>query len=262
MVSNVGLNFIVNRGGKLVKSLLCTKPQKITSVKGLTFASGLKCDTLEIKNFVNLEKTYSQIDKKTFSNLLKERPWIKSLREDKYEFLTYNDLFVGHCFGDSPNEVVNTYLRAGKIHPKWNQEEIDEIINSAHYAMSKSKLPKNTVLYRRVDNFDNIPDIGKAFTDRGFVSASINDDCISGYGGKLVEICVPKDTPCIANGSYFEILLENGLTFEVLEKSENYVKLLCRKTGLNTNFNPSIICKYEDNVVLQSEEWIRKFVSK
>ena len=46
MVSNIGLNFIVNRGGKLAKSLLCSKPVlKPINFKGLKYIPELKADT-------------------------------------------------------------------------------------------------------------------------------------------------------------------------------------------------------------------------
>ena len=107
-----------------------------------------------------------------------------------------------------------------------------------------------------------IPEKGRTFTEKGFLSTSINDDIIYGYGNIHIEILVPENTPCIANGGYSELLLENGLNFKVIERSDNYVKLLCNKTNLDNNFNTSQIIDYGKKVILQPETWIQKCVVK
>lgn len=220
-----------------------------------------KAEPVAEKPEINL-KEFSNVDKETFKTLLKERPWIKQLLGDEdCEAVTYQDLFVGH-HGGSPNEVVNAYLRTGEIHPNWTKADIEEIITSAHYAMSKTRLPKKTILHRRVNDISYIPERGGNFTEKGFLSTSINDDLIYGYGDIHINILVPEGTPCIANGGYSELLLENGLTFKVLEKGDNYATLLCEKTNLDSNFDGPQIIDYSKKVILQPEIWVQKRVAK
>lgn len=246
------------------KSLLAMKPKKINT-EGLRLAPQLECDTVQISKQVNHgikfnSKEYSEIDRTSFSCLLRERPWIKSLKTTDDDFYSYADLFLGHCGGFTPNEVVNTYLRTGKIHPDWSKAEIDEIITSAHYAMSKSSLHKNSILYRYVTDINYIPEAGETFIEKGFLSTGINPEYLGGYGKKLVKIYVPKGVPCIANGSYFEVLLKEGCEFEVLEKSDNFATLLYKNSKLKDHSTISKIENYENNVILHSDKWIEKHV--
>ena len=53
-LQKVALNFMVERGGKLAKSLLCTKPQNITNIQGLKYAP-LKIDVVDLKK--NIKKS-------------------------------------------------------------------------------------------------------------------------------------------------------------------------------------------------------------
>jgi len=49
-LQKVAVNFMVERGGKLAKSLLCTKPQNaITNIKGLTLAPQISSDSIKIE---------------------------------------------------------------------------------------------------------------------------------------------------------------------------------------------------------------------
>ena len=97
-LQKVALNFMVERGGKLAKSLLCTKPQKITNTIGLKYAP-LKADVVEFKldklvpkvnkfphiNKDIINKIRTQQLKTDFSfrdlNLL---PWATSIRPKNY----------------------------------------------------------------------------------------------------------------------------------------------------------------------------------
>lgn len=243
------------------KSLLATKPKicKI-NIAELRLAPKLEGDVVQISKQANrgikfVPEEYLEIDRNSFNCLLKERPWIKSLKTNEYDFDSYADLFVGNCKGSTPNEVVNTYLRTGKIHPNWTKSEIEEIITSAHYAMSKSSLHENSILYRYVKDIDYIPKAGESFIEKGFLSTGIDPEYIRAYGQKLVTIYAPKGTPCIAEGSYFEVLLKEGCEFEVLKKSDNFVDLLCKNIKLNDNSTISKIKNYENNVILHSEKW-------
>ncbi|MBR5554975.1 hypothetical protein IKU74_03070 [bacterium] len=58
-LEKIAFNFMVERGGKLAKSLLCSKPQKITNIKGLRYCSEVKTDKLTVNNpFINYIKKH------------------------------------------------------------------------------------------------------------------------------------------------------------------------------------------------------------
>lgn len=52
-LQKVAFNFMVERGGKLAKSLLCQKPQKATSIQGLNYAPKLQGDIVQISKQSN-----------------------------------------------------------------------------------------------------------------------------------------------------------------------------------------------------------------
>ena len=56
-LQKIAFNFMVERGGKLAKSLLCTKPQKTaTSFKGLKYAPALEKDTIKLSRAIGKHK--------------------------------------------------------------------------------------------------------------------------------------------------------------------------------------------------------------
>ena len=58
-IAKIALNFMVERSGKLAKSLLCSKPQKIANIKGLQYCSEVKTDKLTVNNpFINYIKKH------------------------------------------------------------------------------------------------------------------------------------------------------------------------------------------------------------
>lgn len=126
--------------------------------------------------------------------------------------------------------------------------------------MSKSKLPHDTILYRMVKDINNIPQKGEIFKESGFLSTSINPDAIGGYGTKFIEILVPKETPCIVNGSYFEVLLKDGLKFRVAERGDDFVKLVCE--GGNTLLPAELnkVKNYASRIELESPKWVQEFI--
>lgn len=78
VLHKVAFNFMVERGGKLAKSLLCTQPQKaVANIKGLKYAPALEKDTVQ---FVN--KELAQINAKADDLMQKVR---KSFRADYVE---------------------------------------------------------------------------------------------------------------------------------------------------------------------------------
>ena len=70
-LQKVAFNFMVERGGKLAKSLLCTKPQKaVTNIKGLKLTQKIETDSIKIERKLSdfaqenrefLEKEFSEL---------------------------------------------------------------------------------------------------------------------------------------------------------------------------------------------------------
>lgn len=69
-LEKVAFNFMVKRGGKLAKSLLCSKPiQKPINFKGLKYAPALEKDTVQISKKVIFDEELSKaIDWDNFKN--------------------------------------------------------------------------------------------------------------------------------------------------------------------------------------------------
>lgn len=55
-LQKVAFNFMVERGGKLAKSLLCSKPQKIINSIGLKYTPALEKDTVQLSQTVGKHK--------------------------------------------------------------------------------------------------------------------------------------------------------------------------------------------------------------
>ena len=70
-LEKVALNFMVKRGGKLAKSLLCTKPQKaVTNIKGLKFNPKIETDSIKIeRKLSDFAQENREFLEEEFSNL-------------------------------------------------------------------------------------------------------------------------------------------------------------------------------------------------
>jgi hypothetical protein len=241
-------------------STIKARPQSLKGVNSpeLKFASKLDKDVVQISK-LDLRKTATEMDISdggAFDYLLSIRPYIKSVKGDEYLQGMYKKMFVGRCWGRSPNERVNAYLRTGQIgNEPGALNRVNDIIDSTHYAMQNSKLPHDTMLHRGVKDLDFIPAKGETFTEKGFLSTSAKYLSTTGYGNKTITILAPKGTPCLADGQYYEILLKNGLDFKVIEKSDNYVILLCKGAKAQTSNEVKRIQNYADRVTLYPKEF-------
>lgn len=96
MVSNIGLNFIVNRGGKLAKSLLCSKPvPKLINFKGLKYAPQLEKDSFNFQNKLSkyVQNFKQKINKETNEIMGSYVYKDKNGKEHTVEYKIYN--FIG-----------------------------------------------------------------------------------------------------------------------------------------------------------------------
>ena len=100
-LQKVAFNFMVERGGKLAKSLLCTKPQKaVTSIKGLKYKP-LTTDTVQIA-----KKEVAEINAKADDLMQKVR---KSFRADYVES-NFPDVVKNVEKGHIPTYEEKNYL--------------------------------------------------------------------------------------------------------------------------------------------------------
>lgn len=208
------------------KSLLATKPVKINTA-GLKLSPQLERDT-----FV------PQLSSKTFqtteSNIIQNATNLKgdeylAIRKNTPKNGDFYQICTGTGGSDSPNYIINNYLRTGELsNSNYTEKEIKEIVQCTDKIFKKNRLSKDTVLYRKLNDSSFIPEAGKTYTDKGYTATSMNDRFPDyGYGGIDVEIIAPAGSECFIPGNqFYEVVLNRNSTFKVLEKFEDYVKLL------------------------------------
>ena len=207
---------------------------------------------------------HKELSKSEYVELVSKQPYINKIKNN--DIRTYEQLFIGNARGRSSNEGVNTLLRTGEI--PWHQhtkENLEEIIDSAHFAMQKSKLTKDTVLYRYVKDMDYLPKEGGIFTEKGFLSTGFDESYIRMYGDKLITIKVPKGTPCLVEGrigGYGEVLLMDGLSFRVARKHDFGADLICEKARDLSKEELRRAIDYGKKVELESQEWVKDLIEE
>lgn len=148
------------------------------------------------------------------------------IAKTKSESVIYSPLFIGQ-YNESGNVVVNNYLRTGKNTSKhWSIKKIKDVIDSAHDMMNRIKLQHDTILYRGVQDFEHIPEVGEIFKDNGFISTSANPLMAHIFGRKMIKIIAPEGTKCMPCVEYLEILLNSGSEFKILSKNSDLVEML------------------------------------
>ena len=138
----------------------------------------------------------------------------------------HHDLYIS----DS-NKVVNHYLRTGEIIDgdwvTYDLNKIEAIMSDADKAFSMSSLPKDSILYRYVEDLDYLPEIGEIYTEPAYVATSMSSGLSKDFGNKRMEILAPSGTACIAAGNKFaEILLNKNCSFKVLYRDFDSAILL------------------------------------
>ena len=148
---------------------------------------------------------------------------IKNTKMNEYG----SQICVGTGGEQSPNAIVNKYLRTGKINSNYSETEIQEIINDADNLIEQNSLSTNTILYRNIKELSYIPEVGETFVEKGYTATSRTDNFPNyDYGSINVEIYVPKGTKCFIPGNMFqEIVLGRNAIYKVIEKSENHIIL-------------------------------------
>lgn len=161
-LQKVAFNFMVERGGKLAKSLLCTKPQKITNTTGLKYAPELKTDICQFSSDYSLcpkfldrlrdikgtgENRLEQITQKIF-NRMGYKSSIKIKLEDYADTsagISFHsgELRVSKKFLDLSNEEIITMIRheldhVDKYAKTIKNEGLEEVISAFRFKhMSK-----------------------------------------------------------------------------------------------------------------------------
>jgi hypothetical protein len=114
--------------------------------------------------------------------------WIKNLSDDER-------LGLGEYQRGDYNSM-NDHLRKGDQVNNFQKKRINDAIS----ALGKTSIPQDTILYRGTDTdvyksqLGNDPKqwVGKTFTDKGFLSSSIDES--ASFGGLKVKILAPKGT--------------------------------------------------------------------
>jgi len=143
---------------------------------------------------------------------------------------------------------INNSLRKGvekETEYPGHPEIVSDIVTILDSAIDKSEpLPDNIQVTRFVDKADFIPGVGESFIDRSFVSTTVNDngvDFLLGVKDKAgqknffrCDIIVDKSVKGLPIGNGLglpqyhlekELLLQRGLKFTVMEKTEERILL-------------------------------------
>lgn len=150
----------------------------------------------------------------------------------RYYDLTSNcdviDCEALNMYTHSGYDVVNRKLRFGSYADsayefEWKDAEVNKLLTGLDKSFQNAPtVPSNLIAYRGVNSrlFDNLA-VGDSFTDKGFVSTSI--DPAQTMSGWQMEIRIPAGTKGIyieqvSNvASEMELLLNRGTRFRVLE---------------------------------------------
>ena len=216
---NIGKEIVAwaRTGGK---SLLATRPIKV-NIQGLKYAPRLTEDVVQISNSTsNIIQNATKLSGQEYCSIIKNTPRNGAI---------YN-ICIGTGGKESPNYIINNYLRTSKINPRYTEQEIKEIIAQADNIFAKNKLSKDTILHRRINDSSFIPNVGATYTDKGYTATSMFDKFADyGYGGIDVDIIAPTGTECFIPGNqFYEIVLNRNSSFKVLERSKDYIKLLLK----------------------------------
>lgn len=200
------------------KNLLVTKPAKV-SIQGLKYAPRLTEDVVQISHSTsNIIQNATKLSGQEYCSIIKNTPRNGAI----------HNICIGTGGKESPNYIINNYLRTGKINPLYTEQEIKEIIAQADNIFAKNRLSKDTILHRRINDSSFIPNVGATYTDKGYTATSMFDKFADyDYGGINVDIIAPAGTECfIPSNQFYEVVLNRNSNFKVLERSEDYIKLL------------------------------------
>ena len=142
-LQKIAFNFMVERGGKLAKSLLCSKPiQKPINFKGLKYAPALEKDTVQFAN-----KETEQITKKA-DDLLKE------LRKE------YNAEYTEKYVSETVENVAAGKVRTGDEFHYWEYKTLEnfskENPEAFLYVTAANRSGRKESLNEKI--FESVPD--------------------------------------------------------------------------------------------------------
>ena len=167
----------------------------------------------------DIDSSSSLLTKKEYQTLMKQNP-------DEGAHLSLYDWDL--------NKVMQHYLRTGEIVTsdcgyKYTLDEINKSMKAAEKIFDISKLPKNTKLYRYVDDLSYIPEVGGTYTDSGYFATSMRDGLSRDFGSKKITVYASEGTSCICNGNRFaEVILNKGNSYETLYKDSSSAILLLK----------------------------------
>ena len=135
-LQKVAFNFMVERGGKLAKSLLCTKPQKaVTNINGLRYSKILEMDTIQftdkrVASYIPIETFYS----KNLKRLSKLFPSFKTI-----DIISKKSYLATNGFPKLKYRTVKQFLEEN---PNINLEDFCRYANSINYENLQKIVPE------------------------------------------------------------------------------------------------------------------------
>ncbi|MGN0489566.1 MAG: ADP-ribosyltransferase [Ruminococcus sp.] len=205
-------------------------------------------ETLEDK-----KKKFTQL---TMSNEDEYYNWQEEYYNKNEPLINEVDITAIEEYSDGSYEAINGVERFekgsveyNKICKKYRVSNLDEYKESSDKlssAISKFKLEDNLIVHRYVTNIDYITglssaediikSIGKNYHEKGYVSTCVFEGQTKHFGGQNLihlQILVPKNSNCAYINKFsekkdleFELLLNRGTDFKILDGGERPVKVM------------------------------------
>lgn len=273
-LEKLAFNFMVERGGKLAKSFLCTKPQKtVTNTIGLKFNPELKADTLVKK----IETWADPTEHVT--------PYIKegeTMVKGHHSFHGANDFY-----NQSFEQLLKEIKPFKDADPVFYKESIDfynkmtkRLLNRNSEFTKVLRQPRNCTAYRGVvrnigetrQDFDviNAANIGDTIVPtRGFAYAAHHKfgtfqyigspyDCLGNikYEPMLIEYRIPKGAQVSSNMEHGgEVVFPALSKYKLLSKETKLIEKLDIKTGNAVGSYPykHVVLEYIPDIPLSKD---------
>ena len=156
--------------------------------------------------------------------------WAEDAYEDWLSGLSPSERAAIADYTGPDYQKINGLLRHGRYPDYYSDElrqRLDEKAEQMTNALSRARLPNNTVLYRRFGDYDfSQLEVGGTFTDNGFVSTSLTvDGSKYNFSGTIGEIRAKKGsqggfvgTSSLGRIEEAEIVLNRGQSFRIIDK--------------------------------------------
>lgn len=204
-------------------------------------------ESIEVKNYQDWKKEYyvkleKSNDNKTKIKEINLSPAYKKLTDKEIDNFQNSSNIAYNNFTKSNKEAMDEYTMGGYLdindylNGKFDGfDNIDDFINDIDDAISKYSLEEDIITYRGTSKeYYNDLRIGDEFTISMYSSTSLNENIAKTFfedkkNPLLLEILIPKETPCIYIGDNTayefeaELLLKRGLKYRVLDIKDDKI---------------------------------------